>query len=109
MAKKKLKESFTKFGEGFRKVAMATATHPTTFGMLIVAMARTAQSINFALNYRKKTDKMGVRAQFFNNRIDDLANVTQNLALASAVAPVAVGALNLVQTAVAAKKKGKLE
>lgn len=102
--KKKLKETFAKLGEGFRKVAMATATHPTTFSVLIVAMARTAQSINFALNYRKKTDSMGVRAQFFNNRIDDLANVTQNIALASALAPVVATGLQTIQAVVTAKK-----
>ena len=102
--KKKIKANLIKFGEGFRKVAMGAATHPVTFAILIVAIDKTAVMINRAMGMRKDGSW---RAKHFKKNDETLAflsDITVNLGTAAAAAPVIAGALNLVQTAVAAKK-----
>jgi len=103
--KKKTKEAMSKFGEGFRKVAMAAATHPTTFAILVMGLSTVGQIINYSTAVRREDGSLGKRATEVRGQLAGLYGGAQGLGLASAVAPVAVGALNLVQTAVAARKQ----
>lgn len=104
--KKKLKAALTGFGEGFRKVAMGAATHPVTFAILVVGIDKTLVMVNRAIGMKKDGSW---RAKHFKKNDATLAFLCNNvmtLGTAAAAAPVIAGALNLVQTAVAAKKGG---
>jgi len=104
--KKKLKTNLIKFGEGLRKVAMTTATHPATFALMLIALDKTAVMINRSIGMRNDGSW---RKKMFQKNNDTLAFLSDNimtLDVAAAVAPVAVAGLGVVQAAVTKPQSG---
>ena len=98
--KKKLKEAASKFGSGLKQILVAAASHPTTAGIAVMTLTVIAKEL--VTQGRKDTEWR----RRFNNEMGGLYAGAQGLAATAAVVPVAVGGLNLLQTAVAAKKGG---
>lgn len=96
--KKKVKEAASKFGSGLKQILVAAASHPTTAGIAVMTLSSV---IKMLVTQNRKDTEWRRR---FNKEQSGLYAGVQALALAAAVVPVAVGGLNLLQTAVAAKK-----
>lgn len=98
--KKKAKDAAIQLGEGFRKVAMAAATHPSTFGIMVMGIATIGNIINFHVSKKNKDGILAPYGQFRHQQFRGIYEGAQAIALASALAPVAVGALGVVKAAV---------
>jgi len=98
--KKKLKEAVFKLGSGVRKVGTIAATHPATFAIMIVALDKTAVMVNRSIGMKKDGSWRHETFKRNNDTLAFLSDITVNLGLAAALAPVAVQGLGVVQAAV---------
>jgi len=98
--KQKIKEAIFKLGEGIRKVGTIAATHPATFAIMIVAIDKVAVMVNRSVGMKKDGSWRHPTFKQNNNTLAFLSDITVNLGMAAALAPVAVQGLGVVQAAV---------
>lgn len=93
----KFKNIAVKFGEGTRKVLTAAASHPTTAALAVMGITVLGQLIN---GNPQPTDR---RRWEIRGQLAGLYDGAQKLGAAAAIAPVAVGAMGVLEAAVTAR------
>jgi len=97
--KKKVTAAAIKFGGAFKQVLMAAATHPTTAALAVMTMAVITKEF---VTQGKADTEWRIR---FNGEMKGIYEGAQALGLASALAPVAMGALGVAQAGIEAAAK----
>lgn len=84
-------------GGGLRDILVAAATHPATAGLAIMGMCGALQLLTGA--YNEESRRKSVQKDQLHKMLDNIYGGAQSLAVASVVVPVAIGAVNLAQSA----------
>ena len=87
----------TGIGGGLRDILVSAATHPTTAALAVMGLTVIGQFATGAYSDQKRMKSANLAN--VHGQLNGLYDGAQKLAIACAVVPVAVGAINLAQSA----------
>lgn len=94
-------EGLKKFGSALKDILVAASTHPTTACLAVMTLS----SVGLMVTRPNEKGHEGIYK--VSRELDGLFRSAQNLALAAAVSPVAIGALSVIKEAIALKAPKK--